>query len=109
MAEYELKFWFEHGGFCVWANNEAAKNKFGYAVNHEDLPISRELKNELNALEARYHGCIDWTCPSNPSPWPHEEWERFRSDAKNVYARLQKELGNAYHITNEIDDCIYES
>ena len=108
MAEYELKFWFEHGGTCVWAMNETARNKFGYAVNNEEISVSRELKDELNALETRYHECLDWTCPSNPSLWSHDEKERFRSDAKNVYARLEKELGNDYHIISAIDECIYE-
>lgn len=108
MAKYELRFWFEHGGVCLWAENEIARNKFGYAINNENLPISRELKNELNTLEVRYHGCLDWSCPSNPSPWSHEQWECFRVDAKNVYDRMKNELGNAYHVIDEIDRCIYK-
>ena len=108
MAEYELRFWFEHGGFCVWGMNEKAKNKFGYPIRNEKLPISEELKNELNALEIRYHGCLDWESPLNPSPWSREEKEQFRADANSAYVRLKEELGEDYHVIDMIDDCIYE-
>ena len=108
MPKYELTFWFEHGGICVWAKNEAAKNKFGYAINNESLPISDTLKNELTTLEERYHGCLDWDCPSNPSPWSNGEKEQFRIDAQKAYARLGRELGDEYAIINAIDNCLYE-
>ena len=108
MGKYELKFWFEHGGFCVWAKNEIARNKFGYAISNKDMPISEELKNELETLEIRYAGCLDWDCPSNPSPWSNDEKESFRLEANKVYIRLKNELGNDFNIINDIDSCIYD-
>ena len=106
--KYEFRFWFEHGGFCVWGMNAAAKEKYGYAIRNENLPISAELRDTLDALEVHYGGCLDWAVPQNPSPWTQEEREQFRANARKAHVRLQEELGADYLITDEIDECIYE-
>ena len=51
LSKYELTFWFEHGGTCIWGKNDSAKEKYGYAIVNERLPISKELIDELNNLE----------------------------------------------------------
>ena len=50
--KYVFKYWFEHGGTCLWSMNDEARNEFGYAINNEELPISKTLVDELYALEA---------------------------------------------------------
>ena len=42
--KYHLRFWFEHGGTCLWAINEKAKNKYDYAIKQKNLPISAKIK-----------------------------------------------------------------
>ena len=108
MAKYNIRFWFEHGGICVWGKNTAAKDKFGYAIKNECLPISKELINELNELEKRYAHCLNWDSPSDPPPWSEDEKESFRADARKAYFRLKDELGNDYDVVDAIDSCIYE-
>jgi len=77
MSKYKLKFWFEHGGICVWGENDNAKEKYGYAIDNEKLPISKELIEELNNLEDEYSTYLDWNEPQNPSPWSEEQKKIF--------------------------------
>jgi len=107
MEPFELRFWFEHGGTCLWSKNEAARARYGYAVNNLALPITRALQDELRELEERYHGSLDWACPSNPSPWSADDWADFRADAVTAYWRLVHALGSSYRVVNDIDACIY--
>lgn len=104
---YILKFWFEHGGICIWSANDVANGEYGYAVSNEQLPISNELVDILYALEDEYAGCLDWSCPQNPSPWTEVQKNTFRDRANDAYNRLIEELGNQYEVINKIDECIY--
>lgn len=106
MAKYILKYWFEHGGTCLWSTNDLAKNKFDYAIANEKLPISKSLIKELYALEEEYHGYLDWEYPPNPSPWTENQKSDFKYRANKVYHKLLSELGIEYEIINEIDRCV---
>lgn len=65
MAKYILKYWFEHGGTCLWSVNDLAKSNFNYAITTEKLPISKPLIEELYSLEEEYHGYLVWKYPPN--------------------------------------------
>lgn len=106
MALYVLKYWFEHGGTCLWSVNEVAKNKFGYPVDNDKLPIPKELIDELYALEAEYHGYLNWEYPPDPSPWTYEQKLHFKNRANQVYHELLLQLGSDFEIINEIDKCL---
>ena len=50
---YLIRFSFDPGsGVCLWAKNEAAREKFGYPIEHWELPL-REYKALVAAL-----GCM---------------------------------------------------
>lgn len=106
MSKYVLKYWFEHGGTCIWSMNDDARNKFGYAINNEELPISKTLVNELYALETEYHSYLDWDYPPSPSPWTEEQKNDFTNRANDLYIKLKLELGSNFEIINEIDSCV---
>ena len=60
---YEMKFWFEHGGGCLWSGNDETRNAFGYKVSYDTLPVSDTLKDTLTALEERYlQKPIEYVC-----------------------------------------------
>lgn len=107
MEKYVLRFWFEHGGICIWGKNEAAKEKYGYSIENYELPISEELINLLDSLESEYVKCINWDSPLDESPWTKEERLRFIDNANYAYAKLVKELGSEYEIINDITECVY--
>lgn len=106
MNKYQLSFWFEHGGFCVWSKNDNAKEKYGYAVKNEALPISENLTNDLNALEDEYATFLDWENPANPSPWSEAHKTEFLNRANLIYKQLQEELGSEFEIENKVYQCI---
>jgi hypothetical protein len=106
MLKYVLKYWFEHGGNCLWSMNDEARIKFGYAINNEELPISKALVDELYALETEYHGYLDWEYPPSLSPWTLMQKDDFKSRANELYHRLRLELGSDFEIINEIDSCV---
>ena len=88
MNRNELRFWFEHGGTCIWGTNDSAKEEYGYAVDNGKLPISEKLLHMLNALEDEYSTYIDWNEPQNPSPWSDEQKKGFSKSSKFDISRI---------------------
>ena len=104
---YEMKFWFEHGGGCLWSKNEKARIKYGYPIDNELLPISQGILKALDALEKEYRTILDWDEPQNPLLWSLEEKQDFIQKATAVCFKLQEELGAEYEIENDIISCVY--
>ena len=104
---YKLRFWFEHGGTCLWSKNDVACEKYGYAVDFHDLPISCHLANELAALENEYRTILDWAEPQNPLLWDAEKKQDFVNRAISVYHQLEAELSNDYLLQNDVVSCVY--
>jgi len=101
-VKYKIRFWFEHGGFCLWGANDAAREKYGYPIRNERLPISSSLVSELDALEDEYGTYLDWGCPQNPTSWTNEQRIEFLNKATRAFERLKLELGDDFDITNEV-------
>lgn len=48
MVKYKFKYWFEWGCSedwcpCLWAADDVTGEKYGYSINLDELPISKEL------------------------------------------------------------------
>jgi hypothetical protein len=106
MEIFVLKYWFEHGGTCLWSVNKNALDKYGYAITNEDLPISKDLIEELYSLENKYQGYLNWEYPPDPSPWSPEQKQDFIIRATIVYHKLLFELGEDYGIINDLESCV---
>ena len=106
MEKYQLRFWFEHAGPCIWAVNARAKEKYGYGMWNNDIPISAELIDALDAMQDEYGTYLNWDYPPDPSPWPEEQKIDFYNRATKLYERLKEELGNEYEISNEVRRCV---
>ena len=63
MTKFKLRFFFEHAGPCVWGANDAAQERFGYAIEVDTLPITEELKNTLANLIDEYATYLNWESP----------------------------------------------
>ena len=99
MAKYEMKFMFDWAaGTCIWSINEAAREKYGYCVEFNSLPISQELLNVLEKLCDQYDQALDWKSPSNGLIWSLEKQNIFVEEAKSVYKKLCNELGDDYNV-----------
>lgn len=106
MTKYILKYWFEHGGICLWSANDNARNKYDYPIDNRELPISKNLIDELYALEEEYHDYLDWNYPPDPSPWSEEQKQDFKNRANIAYHKLVTELGSDFEVINQIDECV---
>ena len=106
MNKYYLSFWFEHGGFCIWGMNDQEKQKYGYPIANNKLPILTELIKELNDLEEQYSIYLNWEYPLDPSPWTNEQKECFLQRVNEAYRRLKEELGLGFEIENQLHQCV---
>ncbi|MCL1990096.1 MAG: hypothetical protein FWG67_04315 [Defluviitaleaceae bacterium] len=106
MIKYQLRFYFEHGGICIWGINNATKEQYGYAIEHTVLPISQALKDELNALEEEYANYLDWDDPLGPSPWSESQKVHFLEKSNLAYEKLKYELSLEFEVINYVSDCI---
>ena len=100
--KYKLSFWIEWDGTCLWAKNDKARERFGYAVDNNDLPVSKNLINELDMLGKEYQTALDWNYPPDPSPWIKEQALDFKMRADKAYLRLINELGVEYEVKYEL-------
>ncbi len=91
---YEIRLAFDVGsGICLWAKNEAAREKYGYPINHRDLPLSENTARLLQHLIAWFDTSLNWEAPSDTDNyWTDEEFKRFKHTAQKAYQLLCEEL-----------------
>jgi hypothetical protein len=98
-----LRFFFDAGsGTCLWTGNDAARSRFDYCVDPDDLPLSASSRERVRALVRRYDESIDWDYPPNPPLWSEEESTRFALDARELLDVLRAELGADFELVDEM-------
>lgn len=97
---YEPRFSFDCGsGVCLWARNDAARGRFGYPVDHWELPLSENTRRWLTHLVAWYDTSIDWESPGDTDGrWSEEELERFKAAAERGAQLLRAELPASHYV-----------
>ena len=98
---YVMRFFFEWGGDCLWAANEAARQRFGYPVDLSKLPIGDELRRDLRQVEEHFQTSYDPSGPGGPSPWTEAEFKDFDRLTDGLLARLRDALGSTFEIRDE--------
>jgi len=98
---YVLRFFFDYGGTCLWAANDAARERFGYPVDPADLPIADELRSALTRACGRFDTSLDWNNPPGPSPWSKQEWEQFKRAADELLDQLRAALSAEFEVRDE--------
>ena len=101
---YEIRLRFDGGsGVCLWASNASAREKFGYPVNHWELPLSENTKRWLQYLVAWYDTSLDWAAPSDSDDrWTRDELDRFKQSVQKGYELLRSELPRSqYQVVHE--------
>lgn len=103
MPKYSMRFFFDWGsGVCLWANNKDTKERFDdYPINGDLLPITDDLKTELDKLIYWHDEALNWDDPAGDLLWSEEQIRVFTAEAKKVYIRLCEELGRDYEIIYE--------
>jgi len=98
---YSLRYFFEWYGPCLWASNDAARDRFGCGVNVDELPLSDGTKNLAAELMLWHHQALNQDYPPDPSPWRQDECNRFNRASKQLLQTIRDELGNEYDIVDE--------
>ncbi|MFI5587611.1 hypothetical protein ACIA5G_21350 [Amycolatopsis sp. NPDC051758] len=70
----------------------------------EELPISAELRAELDRLAVEYDESLNWDYPPDPGPWREARCLRFNTDVRAALARLRAELGPEREIEDGFDE-----
>jgi hypothetical protein len=107
-----LRFFFDAGaGICLWAQDEAAKARFGYPVELDELGLSNALRSELMQLMADYDATIDWDDPgktgeldTGPTVFGHEADAPLADRVRDVLPRLRAALGPGFKIESSYED-----
>lgn len=104
MPSYEIRYFFDPGSnVCLWAKNFTARERFGYPINHWELPLSENAKRWLQYLIAWFDTSIDWSAPSDSNHyWSPSEIEQFKVAAQKGFEFLCQELPSSqYSLVNE--------
>ncbi|MFZ6846546.1 hypothetical protein [Undibacterium sp. RuTC16W] len=103
---YVVRYFFDPGsGICLWAKNEATREKFGYPIDHWTLPLPENTKRALQYLVAWFDTSLDWDAPSDSDTyWSDDELQRFRLAARKGLELLRQELpSQLYEFIDETD------
>lgn len=102
MSKYRLRYFFDPGaGVCLWAANDAARERFDYPVDARDLPLPENTWWKVWYVCAWFDTSIDWDYPPNPSPWNREERERFNAEAQKLLTLVREQLGPEFEVVDE--------
>jgi hypothetical protein len=99
MAKYRIRLDLDTGsGTLFWADNEAAIERWGYAIDPDDLPLTQNSAKRARYLAAWWDTCIDWSHPGGASPWSPEEKARFFSALVAFLPVVRRELGDEVEV-----------
>lgn len=102
-AVYELKYWFEWWSGEIWGANDEAREKYGYPVDLDDLPLPAELKERILGLSDEHGDSLDPDYPPDPTPWTAEHIRDFEHRAKVAYEQIKAELGETFEIIYDVN------
>ncbi len=105
-----FRFFLDAGaGVCLWAQDDAARARFGYAVALDDLPLPRDLVVDLMNLMADYDASIDWNDPgrterdTGPTAFGYEQDAPFRERVLALLTRLRAALESGFEIESDFE------
>ncbi len=107
-----LRFFFDAGaGVCLWAQDDAARARFGYAVELDDLDLPDGVRSELAELMAAYDAGVDWDDPGRrgevevgPTAFGHEVDAPLRERVREALVRLRGALGSGFEVESDYED-----
>ena len=96
--KYRLRFFFDvWAGDCLWSDNDAALERFGYPVTLDDLELSGDtLRSGTMLIERLQANVMRESLGYGTVPD-----EQFDSDASAFLAALRQELGADFEVVDE--------
>ncbi|MDZ4762594.1 MAG: hypothetical protein SGJ21_16150 [Alphaproteobacteria bacterium] len=106
-ALYALRFFLDAGaGVCLWSQNDAARDRFSYAIDNADLNLPLALMTDLERLVSDYDATIDWNNPGRAGLAARSGYEpddSFGPRIVSLAARLSEALGGDFAIRTDYD------
>lgn len=107
----KLRFFFDAGsGVCLWAQDEATKQRFGYSVDLHDLDLPPAMRAELTQLIVDYDATIDWDDPGRADEpdlgaisFGYEAEAPLRDRVRELLPRLRAALGSSFEIESDYE------
>ncbi|MGC6653822.1 hypothetical protein [Pantoea sp. EEL5] len=94
-----IKLMADYYSFPLWNNSPGEVGN----IDPEDLPLSYELKEELNKWSEKYDSILNDEDPLSSGFTTKEEERMFIDNGYKLAERLQTELGSAYEINYHSD------
>jgi hypothetical protein len=95
---YIIRYWFEWKAGCFWSANDATRERFGYHILPEKLPLSEFTINRAHELVDWHDQALNWEYPPDPGPWRQDECERFNKAAREFLIAVRQELGDQFEV-----------
>lgn len=91
---YKLRLAFDPGsGVCLWAANDAARQRYCYPIDHWQLPLTENTRRWLSHLVAWFDTSLDWSSPTDSDDlWTEAELQRFLVAKQRGLDLLRQEL-----------------
>lgn len=101
-SQWQLKFFFEWGGGCLWPANDAAHRDFGPGpydlITPCPLPLSAVTLAECRRVAEWHDTSLNRNYPPDPGPWRQPECDRFNEVVLNLLATIRAELGARFEV-----------
>ncbi|NUM53303.1 MAG: hypothetical protein HUU46_06645 [Candidatus Hydrogenedentes bacterium] len=99
-----FRYFFDLGaGTCLWSADDETRNRFGYAVDIDMLPVSAETKEQYARLLAWHDRAFNWSDPTGDPVLGQEERARFNDAANRLFLQLRHELPEQFGLLDEHD------
>ncbi len=107
-----LRFFFDAGsGVCLWAQDDAAKLRFGYPVETSMLDLPADLRRDIEQLVSDYDAAFNWDDPAAVSDdggsrtkFGYEDNAPLIARVRELLPRLRSALGPAFTIESDYED-----
>jgi hypothetical protein len=99
---FRFRFFFDTGsGVCLWSDNDATRERFGYPVDLEQMPLPQTIRRRGSFLIAWYDTFMDWeNSPAASRWWPREE-SAFKAAVQELLVLLREHLGPDFVLVDE--------
>lgn len=109
MSIYKLRYFFDYGCLCLWADNEAARERFDYCVDLTKLLLSEATVAKAYEISEWFSRSLNWKYPPDPGPWRQDECDRFNDATADLLDMIRSELGLGYEVINEQQRLVEDS
>ena len=98
MAQYQLRFFFDYGGDCLWAANDAALRRFGYPLYLPDLGLPDETLAYASEVASQWVRLAEIAHLPENRPLLRRRLDR---DAQALLQTFRVQLGPDYELLDE--------